>query len=41
MKLLDKLCEAALWLEHVQIRMAGPCGQVINAYEAAAPSLQN
>jgi ABC-type polysaccharide/polyol phosphate transport system ATPase subunit len=42
MKLLCKLCEAALWLEHAQIRMAGECGQVIDAYEAAAPpSLQN
>jgi ABC-type polysaccharide/polyol phosphate transport system ATPase subunit len=37
MKLLRKLCEAALWLEPGQIRMAGPCGHVIDAYKAAPP----
>jgi lipopolysaccharide transport system ATP-binding protein len=37
MKLLRQLCEQALWLEHGEIRMFGPCGPVLNAYEAAPP----
>ena len=37
MKLLRKLCEEALWLEHGEVRMFGPCAQVIDAYEAAPP----
>jgi ABC-type polysaccharide/polyol phosphate transport system ATPase subunit len=37
MGILRKLCEQALWLEHGQLRMFGPCAEVLDAYEAAPP----
>jgi homopolymeric O-antigen transport system ATP-binding protein len=37
MNLLRKLCEQALWLEHGELRMFGPCAEVLGAYEAAPP----
>jgi ABC-type polysaccharide/polyol phosphate transport system ATPase subunit len=37
LKLLRKLCEQALWLEHGEIRMFGPASEVLTAYEAAPP----
>jgi ABC-type polysaccharide/polyol phosphate transport system ATPase subunit len=36
-KLLRKLCEQALWLEHGEVRMFGPSAEVLDAYEAAPP----
>ena len=35
--MLRKLCEQALWLERGQLRMFGPCAQVLDAYQAAPP----
>jgi ABC-type polysaccharide/polyol phosphate transport system ATPase subunit len=35
--MLRKLCEQALWLERGQLRMFGPCAQVLDAYLAAPP----
>ncbi len=37
MNLLRKLCEQALWLEHGELKMFGPCAAVIDAYVAAPP----
>jgi lipopolysaccharide transport system ATP-binding protein len=37
MRQLRQLCEQALWLERGEIRMLGPCAEVIDAYEAAPP----
>lgn len=37
MNLLPKLCEQALWLEHGELKMFGPCAAVIDAYVAAPP----
>jgi len=37
MGLLRKLCEQALWLERGELRMFGPCAEVVAAYEAAPP----
>jgi homopolymeric O-antigen transport system ATP-binding protein len=39
MKTLRRLCEQALWLERGQIRMFGPCAEVLDAYESAPPPL--
>jgi lipopolysaccharide transport system ATP-binding protein len=35
--MLRKVCEQALWLERGQLRMFGPCDEVLDAYEAAPP----
>jgi ABC-type polysaccharide/polyol phosphate transport system ATPase subunit len=35
MRLLRKLCEQALWLEHGELRMFGACAEVLDAYQAA------
>ena len=37
LRLLRELCEQGLWLEHGEIRMFGPAGAVLSAYEAAPP----
>jgi ABC-type polysaccharide/polyol phosphate transport system ATPase subunit len=37
MRMLNKLCERALWLEHGEIRMYGPAEEVLSTYEKAPP----
>jgi ABC-type polysaccharide/polyol phosphate transport system ATPase subunit len=36
-ELLQELCEQALWLEHGEIKMFGPCGPVLDAYANSPP----
>ncbi len=35
--MLRQVCDQALWLERGELRMFGPCDQVLDAYEAAPP----
>jgi lipopolysaccharide transport system ATP-binding protein len=35
--MLRQVCEQALWLERGELRMFGPCDEVLDAYEAAPP----